>query len=645
MAIRTQLLVAFASVVLLALGMFGAVAYWVIPDAATSADALLLHQLSRELSAHLSRPASNGVLNDGVLSALRRRLTGSETIVLVQNQRGQVLAVSSAANIAERSNHSRLLQSARRAQATTRRRHGVLQVGAVRYNWASSPIAGTTDVVTVLHPLSPEYARYSRILWMRLGATALFVMWVAVWAALVMSSVFARRLNEKNAALAYQAHHDSLTGLPNRTLLHLKLSVLIQEARQLGRPLALFVMDLNHFKDVNDTLGHSFGDHLLKLVGLRVDGALHDDTVLARLGGDEFAVALPGTDSKQAVAYALRVLNTLEQPFVIDGVTLDVRTSIGIAMYPEHGEAPDVMVQHADTAMYKAKKAAVGYRFYDPDDDPHSLRRLTLAGELRHAIEQDQLILHYQPKIDLHTGGPIGVEALVRWCHPAHGLVPPDDFISLAERTGLIRPLTEWVLREAVRQCHLWRRQGRYLSVAVNLSAHNLKHVCLPTEIGALLQAWDVPASALVLEITESAMMEDPDLATNIVRRLDKMGLRISIDDFGTGYSSLAHLQRLSVHELKVDKSFVMGMNADESNTVIVRSIIDVAHNLGCKVVAEGVENQNALRVLESLGCDVAQGYHISRPLAVDDLDRWLAQTSWGLGTTPALHLLKPHTG
>ncbi|MGA7799849.1 MAG: EAL domain-containing protein [Gammaproteobacteria bacterium] len=642
MSIRTQLLAAFVGVVLLALGIFGTVAYWLLPDAAKNADTLLLQQLSREIGMQLSGPVVNGALNDTMLSALRRRLTGSDTMVLVQDKQGRAIAASAAEDVREKHNSDILLKAARQARESATDDHGAFDVGAGRYSWASSPVAGTTDFVTVMHPLNRTYEQFNSTLWMRLVATGLFVMWVAVWAALVISSVIARRLSEKNAALAHQAHHDRLTGLANRTLLQRHLEALIHDARQSGKPVALFVMDLDRFKEVNDTLGHTFGDQLLKLVGMRVSASLREGDTIARLGGDEFAVALPDTGSKQAVTCAMRILHALEQPFVVDGVSLDVKTSIGIAIYPEHGDGAPTLVQHADTAMYKAKKTDFDYRFYDPGEDPHSLRRLTLTGELRRAIDGGQLLLHYQPKIDLQTRRATGVEALIRWQHPVHGLVPPDEFIPLAERTGLIRPLTDWVLNEAVRQCSLWRRRGLYLSVAVNLSAYSLKYAQLPTEIGALLQTWNIPASALVLELTESAMMEDPDLATDIVRRMDRMGLRIAVDDFGTGYSSLAHLQRLSVHELKVDKSFVIGMNADDSNTVIVRSIIDLAHNLGCKVVAEGVETQDGLTALESLGCDTAQGYYLSRPLTAAALEHWLAETAWGHAGGPAVRAVSP---
>ncbi|HKJ09920.1 MAG TPA: EAL domain-containing protein [Gammaproteobacteria bacterium] len=642
MSIRTQLLAAFVGVVLLALGIFGTVAYWLLPDAAKNADTLLLQQFGREIGDRLSRPVASGALNDAMLTALRRRLTGSDTIVLVEDKQGRLVAVSAAGDARVKQDTDRLLKATRTASSRAVRNHGVLDVGNARYSWATSPITGTPYSVTVAHPFTEEYEQFSSTLWVRLVATGLFVMWVAVWAALVIASVIARRLNEKNAALTYQAHHDGLTGLPNRTLLHRHLQSLIRSASQHGESIALFVMDLDRFKDVNDTLGHPFGDQLLQLVGQRVSASLRADDIMARLGGDEFAVALPATGRKQAVTCAMRILHALEQPFVVEGLTLDVKTSIGIAVYPEHGEAPDRMVQHADTAMYKAKKAGVGYRFYDPDEDPHSLRRLTLTGELRRGIEHNQLVLYYQPKVDLKTHRAMGVEALVRWHHPQHGLVPPDEFIPLAERTGLIRPLTEWVLNEAVRQSSVWRRRGLYLSVAVNLSAYNLKHPLLPTEIGALLQTWDVPASALVLELTESAMMEDPELATDIVRRMDSMGLRIAVDDFGTGYSSLAHLQRLSVHELKIDKSFVIGMDADDSNVVIVRSIVDLAHNLGCRVVAEGVENSDGLRALEALGCDGAQGYYLSRPLPASALESWLAQTGWGRAFTSPVRAVGP---
>jgi len=629
--IRTQLLAGFVGVTLLALVIFGTVAYWLLPDAVRSQQTLTLKGLSERASQQIHARQAQGTVDSVWLQRLRQRLVGPDTYIVLRDSQGHVAASS---HIEASSDHplrrDRVLAAVQGIPRDKNDQHGVLDFAKGQFAWATSPVPGSTMAVTLLRPLSPDYVRFGGTLWVRLLATGLFVMWVAVWAALVLSSVIARRLNEKNAALAHQAHHDSLTGLPNRTQLNSHLQSLIRDAKHSKASIGLFVMDLDRFKEVNDTLGHGFGDQLLKVVGRRVRGVLRESDMIARLGGDEFAVVLPGAGRKQAITCAMRIVHALEQAFYIDGLNLHVKTSLGIAIYPEHGDAADVMVRHADTAMYKAKKVGADYRFYDPADDPYSLRRLTLTTDLRSAIEENQLLLHYQPKVNVQTGAVAGVEALVRWQHPEHGFMPPDEFVPLAEQTGLIGPLTDWVLNEAVRQCGVWQQAGWEPRVAVNLSAHNLKNPKLPAEISALLDAWEVSPQGLVLEITESAMMEDHELAADIVQRLDAMGIRIAIDDFGTGFSSLAYLQRLPVHELKIDKSFVIGMDGaeNESNAAIVRSIVDLAHNLGCKVVAEGVENEAVLERLRALGADVAQGYHFARPLAVGALADWLASVA-----------------
>ena len=305
---------------------------------------------------------------------------------------------------------------------------------------------------------------------------------------------------------------------------------------------------------------------------------------------------------------------------------MDIEASIGLVIYPEHASEPDVLLQRADIAMYVAKDTHAGFVLFDPTQDQHSPRRLALLGELRRAIEQRQLLLHYQPKVDTHSGQILGVEALVRWQHPTHGLIPPGEFIPLAERTGLIEPLTHFVLDAALHQCRDWRQAGHELSVAVNLSARRLLDLDFPDEVAATLATWEIPARLLVVEITESTIMADPTHAMQILGRLNQMGVQLSIDDFGTGYSSMAYLKNLPVHELKIDRSFVGQMTTDSRDAVIVRSTVDLGRNLGLRVVAEGVEDQATWQALAALGCDAVQGYYISRPVPAEDLISWLEQ-------------------
>jgi diguanylate cyclase (GGDEF)-like protein len=427
--------------------------------------------------------------------------------------------------------------------------------------------------------------------------------------------------------IKHQALSDPLTGLPNRTLLHDRTGQAIRQADRELLPTGLLLLDLDRFKEVNDTLGHHYGDQLLVQVGQRLQGALRAVDTVARLGGDEFAILLPRIATGEgALAVAGKLQTALEEPFVLEGLSVDVEASIGVALYPEHGNDPEELLQHADIAMYAAKDTHAGFVLFDPSLDQHSPRRLALLGELRRAIDHQQLLLHYQPKVDAHTGQMLGVEALVRWQHPEHGLIPPGDFIPLAERTGLIGPLTHYVLDTALQQCCDWRQAGHELPVAVNVSARRLLDLDFPDEVAGLLTHWGVPARLLVVEITESTIMADPTHAIQILGRLNEMGVQLSIDDFGTGYSSMAYLKTLPVHELKVDRSFVAQMTSDSRDAVIVHSTIDLGRNLGLRVVAEGVEDSLTLQHLDLLGCDAVQGYHISRPVPADDLLTWLEQ-------------------
>jgi diguanylate cyclase (GGDEF)-like protein len=429
--------------------------------------------------------------------------------------------------------------------------------------------------------------------------------------------------------LVRQALHDALTGLPNRDLFADRVSQAIRAADRELRPAALLLLDLDRFKDVNDTLGHHHGDQLLIQVGQRLSGTLRAADTVARLGGDEFAVLLPGANAEGASAVAGKLRAALHQPLLLNEVTLDLDASIGIAAYPDHGSDAAELLQHADVAMYLAKLTHVGSLVYDPSVDQHSPKRLALLGGLRLALERDQLLLHYQPKADLQSGDVRGVEALVRWRHPEHGLLGPGEFIPLAERTGLIHPLTKAVLDTALEQAARWRRAGHSLSVAVNVSTRCLLDPTFPDQVAGQLADREVPPQLLVLEITESAVMADPARALQVLRGLHALGVAIAIDDFGTGYSSMAYLKELPVDELKIDRSFVNQMAASPRDAVIVRSTIDLGHNLGLRVVAEGVETRQDWEALTALGCDLAQGYYLGRPMPAAELERHLRSVAW----------------
>ncbi len=432
--------------------------------------------------------------------------------------------------------------------------------------------------------------------------------------------------------IRFQGSHDSLTGLPNRTLFLDHLALWIASAKRRGTLVGMVMMDLDRFKEINDTLGHSLGDDLLVEIGRRLRQTIRESDTVARLGGDEFAVMFESAAAPSAVEVAQRIGRALETPFALGGVSIDVKASMGIALYPLHAEDAGTLMKRADVAMYQAKESHGAYALYEPGRDEHSLRRLAILSELRQAVASDALELHYQPKIDIATERAIHAEALVRWRHPVHGMMFPDEFILLAEQSGNIGIITKWVLRRAIEDCAAWNRAGFDLAVAVNLSALDLYDAELPTLISGLLHDQGLDPSRLVLEITESAVMKDAAYALKTLRDVKTRGITLAIDDYGTGYSSLAHLRRLPLDELKIDKSFVVNLSERATEDgVIVRSTIDLGHNMGLKVVAEGVESSEGYAILKRFGCDMAQGYFISRPLPSPQFLAWMNESEWGL--------------
>ncbi|MDH5258728.1 MAG: EAL domain-containing protein, partial [Gammaproteobacteria bacterium] len=436
------------------------------------------------------------------------------------------------------------------------------------------------------------------------------------------------------------AFTDSLTDLPNRALFQDRIAQLTELGKRESRQFCVMMMDLDRFKEVNDTLGHEYGDKLLQLVSERLTAALRksdsislikNDTV-ARLGGDEFAALLPTTQTPDGAAIvAKKICDLLAQPVNIDGHTFTVGISIGISMFPQDGEDATTLIRHADIAMYDAKKAHNGFSFYNKELDQHTLENLTLGNELRETIENNKLDLHFQPKIDFRTGRVCGAEALVRWIHPERGFIPPDQFVALAEKIGLIHPLTVWVLNRALEQCAQWNFQHLPISIAVNLSALSLHDNSVISLVDDALKDWKVAPSSLSLELTESAVMADPQQAIEILSDLDGMGVKLSVDDFGTGYSSLTYLKRLPVDEIKIDRSFVMDMFSNKNDEAIVRSTIDLAHNMGLKVIAEGIEDQATYQRLKEMGCDMGQGFYMGRPVGTADFSQWINISPWGL--------------
>jgi diguanylate cyclase (GGDEF)-like protein len=434
-------------------------------------------------------------------------------------------------------------------------------------------------------------------------------------------------LRRRLMAREYDALHDPLTGLPNRAALRRETDRAIDSARAApGRHAALLVLDLDGFKAINDTLGHPAGDSLLRQVAESLRESVRPVDVVSRLGGDEFAILLTQLPSEtQARVIALHLLARLRaNSYQVDGVALSVDASIGVALLPNHGEDSDLLLQRADVAMYQAKRAHTDVAVYDEAKDTHDVSQLGLLAELRRAVELDELTLHYQPKVSLVTGNLEGVEALVRWEHPTRGLLPPGDFIPMAENTGLMQPLTEWVLRRAIGQAVQWRDAGLMIAVAVNLSPLSLLDQDLPRLVLRLLADASLPAHLLELEITETAIMTDPARATQVLTHLQAMGVRVAIDDFGVGYTSLAYLKTLPVATLKIDRCFIAEILHSDKDQAIVESVIGLGHKLGLTVLAEGIESEVVRERLISLNCDEGQGYHIGRPMTPEQLDNWI---------------------
>jgi diguanylate cyclase (GGDEF)-like protein len=445
-----------------------------------------------------------------------------------------------------------------------------------------------------------------------------------------------RVLDAERAQALHDSQHDPLTGLPNRALLTERLTRSLRGDPKRLPHTVLLIVNLNRFKSINDTFGYQHGDELIAQVATRLKDRVGASGSVAHLGADEFAILLPAApDLVEALAIVADFQESLQVPFLVEGIELEIEASTGIASSPEHGHDAATLLRHADVAMHVAKSTGLGSMLYDPVADEHTPAKVTLLSDLRRGIDREELFLQYQPKVDLQTGGIAGVEALVRWDHPERGLLPPDSFIPLAENSGLIGPLTDFVLCAALAQGRAWIQAGRPTTVAVNLSARNLLDETMPSRISDLLEQSGLPAELLVLEVTESAIMLDPAKGQRLLNQLAALGVRIAIDDFGTGYTSLGQLQYLPVHELKIDRSFVKTLEHDPRSAHIVRNIINLGHDLGLVIVAEGIEDQRTMDLLTRFGCDIGQGYYLSLPVAPEAFDEWR-------GHRPELHLPPP---
>lgn len=435
-----------------------------------------------------------------------------------------------------------------------------------------------------------------------------------------------RQIHNRQQELEYHALHDSLTGLANRELLIERLEQAIHNAQQERSSFAILIMDLDRFKEVNDTLGHGVGDKLLQQVAKRLMNLLREVDVVVRLGGDEFSVLLTTAQEKQAETIANKILNEFQNVFTVNNTPLYIGISIGISVYPQHGITTQILLQRADVAMYVAKRNKTGYAIYNQKYDEYSVGRLSLISDLRNAIDQHQLFMEYQPIIDINTGEVISAEALLRWNHPVRGKVYPDEIIPIAEQTGLINPITYWIIDSTAKYNKKLRSIGVNIKIAINLSVYNLQDNNFVKNIIDIFKKNEVSTKNFIMEITESVMMTNPQKSIDVLNQLDELDIEVAVDDFGTGYSSLTYLKRLPLSKLKIDKSFIMDMVDDDNDAMIVRSTIDLAHNLGMQVIAEGIEGKEVLELLSILGCKLGQGYFISRPISDDDFEKWVVK-------------------
>ena len=505
--------------------------------------------------------------------------------------------------------------------------HGIAIFNNKEYLWASNLIPNTHyTLISAYRHTENNLQHFLKFIGAPLGITLVIGIWIAVWASVILTNLI-QKVEDKNTQLKFQAHHDPLTKLPNRDALVEVAQQAIESAKSAKEELVVCLIDIDALKDINNTLGHENGDILLGLITQRLQQSLRSSDHIGRFGGNKFAVILRHAQTNNIEAICNKLLENFEALFEINNHSLYIRATLGVSIFPDHADNSLTLIQKAETALHKARKMALDFAVYDASLDKNSADRLKLTHDLRNAIHNEELRLYYQPQFNTTKGTITSVEALARWIHPEQGFIPPDVFIDIAEQTGLIQPLTDWVLRTAIEQCSKWLKMGIHITVSVNLSARNLHDETLGQQVANLLNYWSIAPDQLCLEITETSMMSDPEHARLLLDGLDKLGVRISIDDFGTGYSSLAYLKQLPVDELKVDKSFVLNMSTDDSDASIVRATVGLAHDLGLEVVAEGVEDQTAQDVLEDLGCEFIQGYHFARPMPAEDLTPMLIES------------------
>ncbi|MDH5571453.1 MAG: EAL domain-containing protein [Gammaproteobacteria bacterium] len=633
MTLKFRLLAAFTSIILVIILIFAISAYYISRNTAINQSVQFLTTLIIEEAVRIANKLPEDKINIDWQNIINNKEITSDgesnyvnddkhTYIDFVISKGEIIASTSTLDVLFKSDYSdiNLMDYINSAETS-----GYFEHKGYLYIWAKAAIPDTENMLFEIHHNDHQVDNSLNVLFGRLVVTAIILLWVAAWIILVFATRISRRMDAQTKRLKHLAHYDSLTDLPNRILLKEELEKQIDLLGVHGKQnVSLFVIDLDQFKEINDTLGHDVGDNIIKEVGKRLDDLLNEKEIIGRLGGDEFGIVLPGMNQYTAESLVSSIRYVLDVPFVMDEQTFNIDASIGIAIAPEHGTDAVTLIRHAEIAMYLAKGKGQGYAFYDVKNDPHSSDRLELIGELRRAIKEQELVLYFQPKLDLTSEQVVSAEALIRWNHPTRGIIYPDDFILFAERTEIIRNITRYVLNAAVKECARWHELGYHLSVAVNLAARNIQDEVTPGHVAEVLKKYNIDAKYLMLEITETAVVCDPERAIDIMDCLEQMGVKLSLDDFGTGYTSLSYIKRLPVDEIKIDRSFVMDMLADKGHSAVVSTIINFAHNLELTVVAEGVEDSAAKQELKKHGCDIVQGDFISPPMSADEFIKWL---------------------
>lgn len=606
MSLRLKLILSFVTTSLVVIIVFAVIAYTSAKDYARFSELNHVHEANEQFINKLG-------VDSPSLEQIERLLPGNDTrdslYFIVDSSSGNVVSITGDETQLEIA--SSLIDQIGMVSGKNK---GLTTIRGANYFWAADSIPNTQYILlnTFKH-LDSDVGEFLDYIGNTLAITIFTAMWFSLWAATILANLFQRLANQKTE-IEHQARHDPLTSLPNRKTISEILDTSILENNDETEDLLLCLIDINGLSDINDSLGHEYGDSLLVHVSERLQEVLRTSDKVGRFGGDKFSIIFAHSKNTAVEELCNRLLATFDRAFHVEGHDLYLGATLGIAGYPEHAEDSQALIQKAEIALHNAKNSSKDFYIYDSNLDQDNTKRLNLANDLRQAIRNGQLELHYQPQLDLRTGKIVSVEALARWNHPKHGSIPPDTFILIAERTGQIKQFTEWVLATAIKQCAEWRKSFHSLSLAINLSARNLHDETLVKQISRLIRHWKIIPEQICLEITETAMMADPEHARSILEEMDRLGLRISIDDFGTGYSSLSYLKKLPVDEIKIDRSFVMNMGNSENDTSIIRATVGLAHDLGLSVVAEGVEDQKSQDQLQEMGCEIAQGYHICRP-------------------------------